>query len=190
MRPYADRRRSRRAPAGRARAFTLLELLVVVALLGIAGAMVIPSLGSVGVLRVQAAIRTLVSDITFAQCDAMAFQEQRAIVFDAEVNRYTLVEVPGSVIDVQNNTMYDPTRPGGLYAVDMSDARFGGARMSNIDFDGDSVLIFDALGGPVTEPGGNTPGAGGSVTVSTPDAAYRLTVDAFTGRVTVTRLGS
>ena len=64
------------------RAFTLIELLIVVVLLGIAGMLVVPAMGSVGVLRIQAAVRTLVSDLTFAQGDAIAQQHavNRAVV--------------------------------------------------------------------------------------------------------------
>ncbi|MBX3362550.1 MAG: type II secretion system protein [Phycisphaeraceae bacterium] len=57
-----------------ARAYTLIEVLVVVTVLGIAAALVIPEMSSAHSLRVQASVRTIVSDITFAQvrcpCDA------------------------------------------------------------------------------------------------------------------------
>jgi len=56
---------------------------VTVVVLGIAGALIIPAMGQVDVLRAQAAVRTLVSDITFAQADAAATQERRAILFGA-----------------------------------------------------------------------------------------------------------
>lgn len=174
-----------RAGAPRREGFTLLEMLAVVVILGIAGALVIPAMGTTGVLKVQAAVRTVVADITFAQSDAVAFQEKRAIVFDVPSSSYRLVEVPGDVIDPDTNTVYDPSRPQGLYIVDFIGNRFGDARLTGASFDGANVLIFDAMGGPVSDPGGNTPGSGGTVTITGSGQVFTVTVDAFTGRTSV-----
>lgn len=178
-------RRRGRAPAPRG--FTLLELLAVVTILGIAAALLIPSMSQTSILRVQAAVRTIVSDITFAQSDAVAFQERRAIVFDVPNSTYRLVQVPGNVIDVDLNTMYDPTREGGRYIVNFNDQVFGGARITAVDFDGESTLIFDGLGGPVADAAGDEPGSGGTITVVGSGSTFVITVEAFTGRVTATR---
>ena len=171
------------------RAFTLLEMLAVCTVLGISAAMLIPSMSQTGVLRVQAAVRTVIADIVFAQSDAVAFQQKRAIVFDVAHSSYRLVEVPGDVIDVANNTMYDPTRSSGLYTVDFGDKTFGDARITAAVFDDASnTLIFDALGGPVQDAGSNAPGNGGTITITGSGSTFIITVEAFTGRVTVTKL--
>jgi general secretion pathway protein H len=169
-----------------ARGYTLIEVLVVVVILGIAAAMVIPAMGDTGVLKVQGALRMIVSDITFAQSDAAAFQEKRAVVFNVAENRYSVVQVPGNTVDATNNTMFDPSRPGGRLACDFRrDQRFGDARLVAADFGGTSTLIFDAMGGPVADASGNTPGTGGTVRVWGSKTAWVITVEAFTGRVTV-----
>jgi len=162
-------------------------VLVVVAILGIAGAMVIPQMGSTGVLKVQGALRSIVSDITFAQSDAVAFQEKRAIVFDPPNSTYSLVQVPGNTIDLAANTMYDPTRPGGKWVVNfIADNRFGDARITSADFgSGATSLVFDGLGGPIAGPASNNPGLGGTIKVTGSGASWTITVEAFTGRVTV-----
>lgn len=166
-------------------AFTLLEVLAVIVILGIAGALVIPAMGETGILKVQAAVRTIVSDITFMQSEAVGFQERRAIIFDVPTSSYRLVEVPGDVVDPANNTVYDPTRPGGLYVVDFLGAKFGDSRLTSADFGGSNVLIFDAMGGPVADASGNTPGAGGTIKVTGSGSIFTITVDAFTGRTSV-----
>ena len=169
------------------RAYTLIEILVVVVILGIAGVMVIPSMGSTGVLKSQAALRSIVADIIFAQCDAVAFQEKRALVFDVTNSAYSVVQVPGNVVDAVHNTMYDPTRPGGIWTVNfITDSRWGDARIISADFGaGSRNLIFDGLGGPISDPSSNNPGPGGTVRVSGAGASWTITVEAFTGRVTV-----
>lgn len=176
--------------SARRRGFTLLELLAVVAILGIAAALLIPSMSNTGILRVQAAVRTIVSDITFAQSDAVAFQERRAIVFDIENSSYRIVQVPGSTIDIEHNTLYDPSREGGLFVVNFNDAVFGGARITNASFDAGTTLIFDALGGPVADAAGDEPSAGGSITVVGSGSTFQIAIEAFTGRVTATRVAA
>lgn len=170
------------------RAYTLIEVLVVVVILGIAGAMVAPAMSQAGVLRIQSAVRTVVSDITFAQMDALGYQEQRAIVFDVENNQYTLVQVNGSTIDVENDALYDTRGPGQRYTVSFNAEVFGGTVIESVEFDGDNVLIFDEMGGPVATPGSSTLSQGGTIVLAGPLSRFRIDVAAFTGRVTVTRL--
>lgn len=170
------------------RGYTLVEVLVVVSILGIAAALVAPSMGQAGVLRIQSAVRSVVSDITFAQMDALGYQEQRAIVFDVANNEYTLVQVRGASIDVVDDALYDPKGPGQRYRVSLNGEVYGGTRIESASFDGDNVLIFDEIGGPVSSPGSSTLSDGGSVVLAGPLSRFRIDVSAFTGRVTVTRL--
>ncbi len=185
MRNARTTRRLRRVSTG---AYTLVEVMVVVVIMGIAGAVVAPSMGQAGVLRIQAAVRTVVADITFAQMDALGYQEQRAIVFDVENNEYTLVQVNGTTIDVDADALYDNHGPGQRYRVSLNDEVFGGTRIESVDFDGDNILIYDEIGGPVATPGSSTLSDGGSIVLSGPLSRFRIDVAAFTGRVTVTRL--
>ncbi len=173
--------RSHRPTSAARRAYTLVEILIVVVLLGICSALVIPQIGSTDVLRVQAAVRTVVADINFAQADAMARQEARAIVFDVPNNSYAVVAVPGNTVEPTNNTMY---------VVDFKNGRkFHDSKFTAANFDGDGTLIFDELGGPIATPGATLPSAGGTATVIGSGSAFDVKVEAYTGRVTVTRVG-
>ncbi|RMH24016.1 MAG: prepilin-type N-terminal cleavage/methylation domain-containing protein [Planctomycetota bacterium] len=168
--------------------YTLIEVLVVVVVMGIAGAVVLPSMSGAHVLKVQAAVRSVVADITFAQMDALAYQEPRGIVFDTDANRYTLIQITGGEVDLDADALYDPKGPGQRYIVDLDKADFGGAFISEVDLNGGDTLIFDELGGPVASAGSDEISTSSSVTISSPNGRFRIDIAAFTGRVTVVRL--
>lgn len=189
----------------RVRGFTLIELLIIVTLLGIAGVMVIPAMGRVGVLRIQASVRTLVSDLTFVQSDALAYQGRRVVVFgrvvrwndtdgaweSIEGNGYAVFAPPpgAGAIDPASTTdlAVDPTDPDMFFSRDFDEERYAGAVIQNANFDGDEWLIFDELGGPVANVSSDAPSAGGSVEIRGPDSLFQISVEPYTGQVVVVR---
>ena len=180
MRPIASPAPFVRAAHAARRAYTLVEVLIVVTLLGIASALVIPNVGSTDVLRVQSTVRAIVSDINFAQSDALARQQGRAIVFDTVSNSYAVIEVHSSTLNPSTDT---------IQTTDLKNAiKFHNSKIESAAFDGTNVLVFDELGGNVTAPASSTPSSGGSVVISGSGSRFRISVEAYTGRVTVTRL--
>jgi prepilin-type N-terminal cleavage/methylation domain-containing protein len=159
--------------------YTLVELILVIMLLGIAAAVVAPSIGSTDVLRVQSAVRSLVADLTFAQSDALARQQGRAVVFDVPGNSYAILEVHNATLSPATDTIL--TRS--LRSVD----KHGDSHIVSAQFDNSSVLVFDSLGGPVQSPGSTNPGNGGTVVISGSGGTFTLTVEAYTGRITVAK---
>lgn len=173
-------------------AFTLVELLIVISLLGIAGALVIPNIASAHSLRVQAALRTVASDLTFAQADAIAFQRRRAVVFDIPNNAYRVVDIPGTTVDAAN-TLYKSDGPGGLYVVSLNDACFAGARLQSVSFTAINALptlIFDDVGSPVAAASGDQPGLGGTIRLSGSGQTFDIIVEPYTGRVSTRRVAA
>jgi len=178
--------RSRCNPSGRA--YTLVEVLVVVTIMGILGALVVPSVSTAGSFRVQSAVRTLVSDITFAQSDAMAFQQGRALMFFPDENRYVVVEVTGPTLDEVNDILFGSGRGDGRFETLFDDPTFGGATLTGATFTGATDLIFDEMGAPVTTPGGSTPCGSGLITIAGQNDSYWIGIDGFTGHVTTGRV--
>lgn len=155
-------------------AFTLTEVLIVVAIMGLAAAVVVPQMLNAGTLHVQAAARSVVSDLLVAQNEAVVRQSVRQMVFAADSSQYSLTDGDGNAIAAAWGR-------GGRYVVDFSrDSRFKGVRIENVKFGDDPkdnrTVAFDELG---------VPSSGGSVEVVSGTARYRITVAAFTGKVTV-----
>lgn len=173
------------------RAYTLVEMLLVIIILGIAGAMVIPHTGQAQVLRIHAAVRTLVSDITFAQTDALAYQQRRAVVFDEEANSYTVAEViVSSGGEVSFIPLYQSGGMNGEYVVDFDVGAFNGARMWFPDFEGGNALIFDEIGAPVADGASDDPAGLGSIYIAGSDSVFRVDVLPYTGQVKVEKVDS
>lgn len=194
--------RCRSARAG----ITLIEVLITVTVLGIAGALVIPAMSQVDVLKAQAAVRTLVADITFAQADAAATQERRVLLFGAvsqngpggweiqEGHGYTIFAPPFGAAEVSLafDAMLDPENPGRAISRNFNGEVLSGGTLTNVAFDceaqqGYQSLIFDEFGGPVRDLTSDTPSEGGSLVVMGRIADYRIDVQPITGRVVVTR---
>ncbi len=171
------------------RGYTLVEMLIVIVILGISGAVVIPHTSQAQVLRIHAAVRTLVSDITFAQTDALAYQQRRAIIFDEAMNTYTIAEViVTSGGEVSYLPLYKGGGPNGLYIVDFDLSGFSGARMRMPDFDGDAVLIFDEIGAPIMDGATDDPAGLGSIYIEGSQQVFRIDVSPFTGQVRVEKV--
>lgn len=172
------------------RGYTLLELMVVLVLMGIAAALVIPNVSGSESIRVQTAVRAIASDIMYTQSDALAYQARRAVVFDPAGNSYWIAEVTDDELDFDTDAMYKIDGPDQRFVVDIDITSGGAAQLISADFDEDQVLVFDELGGPVAGLDSDSPSAGGEIVVGGDDGtAFRLRVEPYTGRVTVERLG-
>jgi len=160
------------------KAFTLVEVLIVVAIMGLAAAVVVPQMLNPGTLHVQAAVRTVIADLHVTQNEAIVRQQPRRLVFDMEQGQYTMTDADGNAI-VSNSR-------GGEHRVNFhKDSRFRSVRVENVMFGNDpennKTIEFDELGAP---------NVGGSVDLVSGANRYRITVAAFTGKVTVTAVPS
>jgi len=189
MRRHSPRPRTLTSGLG----YTLIELLIVVALLGLASAMLVPHMVKRDAMACQAAVRLIIADLSFAQSDAWSHQEYRRVQFYDDGSGYCIVRVTES--DFSNpfdpddaDYINDPLASGGAaspYKVNFTtDQRFEGVSISEVAIDGNHKFItFDSLGGTVSSPG--VPGTGGTITVATDAETYRITIAPFTGKLTV-----
>lgn len=142
---------------------------MVVIIIGIAGAMVVPQLLAAGSLSIQGAARLVVSDLVYAQNEAVAMHRTHQVVFEPTDDRYALMD--------ENDALLQSAWVGGDYIIDFAnDSRFRGIRIDAVDFNGETTLTFDELG---------SPSQGGYIDIADQHQSYRIRVAPFTGRVTV-----
>ena len=154
--------------------FTLIEVLVVVVIIAISGAVVVPLMLRGGQLGLQAAVRTVIADMLYAQNEAVAYQAVRQVVFNPQSNEYRITDGSGTTLGVN---WKGGGETGQNYVVELDqDSRFQGVILENVDFGGTTTLAFDDLGSPLS---------GGALELTTGDFRYRVTVAPFTGQVTV-----
>lgn len=169
--------------SGRSRtAYTLVELMIVITVMGIAGALITPAFSQTGALRVQSAVRQVVADITNAQSDAIAFQRGMGIIFYPEESRprYVVAEVSGGALDPDLNRVLERT---------LQDEETGGTVFEDVHLT-DNTLVFDGLGGPVESAASSAPAPTGWIDLFGSNQRFRIKIEAYTGRVTVVALNA
>lgn len=176
-----------------ARGYTLIEMLIIVALLGLAGSLLVPYMVGRTSLETQTLVRMIIADLHFAQHDALAHQEYRRVYFFDDGSGYAVIRI-GSLNETFDpdtaDYLYHAMSPGAVldrYVVDLSnDKRFTDVSITTANFDGSNRFItFDEMGGTVSPTG--EPGGLGQITVTSPESTYHISVSPFTGKMTVAK---
>ena len=149
-------------------AFTLVELLMVILILAIVGAVVVPMAVGTTSMQAQSAARIVMSDLEYAQNQAIVTQVDITVTFDTNGNSYSVSNESGTLI-------HPITKQA--YTVDFDTQRgLGSVALSSASFNGQPSVTFGALGSPDAE---------GTVTVAAGSHGYTVTVAPITGRVSV-----
>jgi prepilin-type N-terminal cleavage/methylation domain-containing protein len=148
----------------RRRAFTLVELTVVAALVAIFAAIAVPRLSSVlRNQRVNAAARRVAADLAFAAAKAKAASASRTVVFSVSGGSYTIPqEAP---LDSAS----------GVYTVALTADPLRAA-ITEANFDNTATATFDGYGRPT---------CAGYVKVRADGVVRTISIDADTGKAVI-----
>jgi len=156
-----------RNPRGQ-RAFTLVELMVVIVILAIAAAIVVPSLVSTTDFQALSAARMIVADLQYAQDAAVTQQTPITVEFDTAQHSYALSNASGTLVHPMTKAEY---------VINFPDKRgFESVRLAAVFGSSDSSVTFDVMG---------SPDQGGTITVLAGSFQYTIALAEGTGLVTV-----
>lgn len=121
------------------RGFTLIELVLIMAIVAVVGVVVSIGMGGLNSSRLNGAARRLISDLRFAQQAAITKRIRHGVIFTA--NSYTVFE---------NDNTADPARNpqgGDNFIVDFTAGEFAGVTLATTLTN--SVVRFDTNGRPM-----------------------------------------
>ena len=120
----------------RSRAFTLMELIIVIVIISVTAAVAIPRMsGASSRYRVDAAVQQLLADINITAAAANSASETRSIVFDASNETYVMVGRPSPSNPALNHTVSLSVEP---YKVNMLGVSLGD---NQLDISGHGLLM-------------------------------------------------
>jgi prepilin-type N-terminal cleavage/methylation domain-containing protein len=172
------------------RAFTLIEVLVVLVILGIASAVIIPQITSRDDLKAAAGARVVMADLIYAQNRAIVTQKQHIVVFngqtytiysrDSDTAPLTNIEQPVTHSSSYATTFGAGAPPGGLQQVSLGTITFAGNT---------TAIGFDELGAPFGYASStNTRTAfttAGTIVVGCGSASLTISIQPYTGEASV-----
>lgn len=123
--------------------FTLVEILMVVVILGIASAVIIPQIGSRDDRKCAAAARVVMADLIYAQNRAIAVQKKHYVRFSG--SSYSVYDSTDLLTPVKHPVNKDPYTvilgPGATNGL-------GDVTITSSSFGGETIVGFDELGTP------------------------------------------
>jgi prepilin-type N-terminal cleavage/methylation domain-containing protein len=172
----------KRTSCGRAGAFTLIEIIVVVVILSIAALIAVPMMSSAADIQVRSAANRLAADLDYAKNMAITHQRQFSVVFNDSVstaNGYQIQDSTGTVIT-------NPVSGRNFSVLFASERGINRVRISACVLDPATTpeaISFNYLGAPLVNGADLN---NGQIILSADGFSLTVMVEPMTGYVTIT----
>jgi len=158
-------------------AFTLVELLIVIAIITIAALTAIPMMSSAASVQIRSAANMLTADLEYAKSMSISRGQNYSVVFDKNTESYWIE-------DQNDNVIPHPVKKGFGYIIDFqNDGRLDKVDIVDVDFDTTSEVKFDYLGSPYN--GNSTPLNSGVINLQAGGTTTTIRVEAVTGFISI-----
>ena len=129
--------------------FTMIELMIVVAIIAIAAAIVVPMASSAGSMQLRAAVTMVAADLEYAKSLSISRGHRYAVVFNKDAESYQIEDLSKAVGDPARIVDH-PVRKGSKYVVNFAtDTRLSQVNIVDVNFDTTNTVSFDYLGSPL-----------------------------------------
>ena len=161
--------------------FTLVELLIVIAIITIAALTAIPMMSSAASVQIRSAANMLTADLEYAKSMSISRGQNYSVVFDKNTESYWIE-------DQNDNVIPHPVKKGFPYEINFStDGRLNKVDIVEVDFDpgSDNTITFDYLGSPYSGPGISSPLNSGVIRLQAGGTTTTVRVEAVTGFISI-----
>ena len=173
--------------------FTLVEILAVLVIIGIASAIVLPALGTQDDRRAAAASRIVIADLIYAQNMAISRQQKIYVRFDTAGNSYKLLSVASSGGDTL--LKHPMTQLDFIQAFGSSMKGLEKVKIDSVEFDGvapsinnEFTIAFDELGAPHAfcyDVNDTSDLKSGQIVIKAGSFTNTITIQPYTGEISV-----
>jgi prepilin-type N-terminal cleavage/methylation domain-containing protein len=159
--------------SGAAGGFTMVEIVIVIVVIGIAALLAIPMMSSAASLQIRSAANMVAADLEYAKSMAISRGQNYSVTFDTSADSYTIVGPDGNPIE-------HPVKKGFDYVVSFqNESRLNQVHISNVNFNGTQTVTFDCLGSPVNLT------VEGTVSLQADGITKTVTVEPVTGFISI-----
>lgn len=163
-----------RMPGG---GFTLIEVILVVLIIGIAAAVVVPMMSSAGSMQIRAAASMVAADLEYAKSMAISRGQSYSVEFNKTTDSYR-------VLDPNNAVIQHPVKKGFDYVVNFhDDGRLDRVDIVDVRIDGGYKVSFNYLGSPYNASG--TDMDTGEIELESDGVTRTITVAPVTGFISI-----